>query len=408
MFSTIIFQILTLSLTNCNVDHPLWVGDAFCDGGKYNTLECNWDGGDCCEETCQDTEFKKCINSKFDCLNPDVKRYEVNCGNLKDENSTTCNKLKSNHMCMYIFIKQQCPYTCDECTVSPTNSPTNNPTHSPTKNPTNNPTTSPTNRPSRNPTNNPTSSPTHSPTNYPSTSPTHRPSNYPSASPTFEPTNKAINLESINDDNSLLNNEQIIGICIGSFFLLIFMLIIIKKINNKRNRLSDSENGDDDNDVQDICDDINNTLAQHNNNNFVNNDNDNNNDDDDDDNGNGEVFNDNTLGRIERSVNDVYNNKISRMIANTSYESPLNFKHISKNTNTINKSETPKNNEEFKPTPRITRSNVRNRFLSNEDNNGNFNKFDIYNKNNLYDDNDDNYDNDEIYKNKDLTVEDIE
>ena len=400
MFSTIIFQILTLSLTNCDVDHPLWVGDAFCDGGKYNTLECNWDGGDCCEETCQDTEFKKCINSKFDCLNPDVKRYEVNCGNLKDENSTTCNKLKSNHMCMYIFIKQQCPYTCDECTVSPTNSPTNNPTHSPTKNPTNNPTTSPTNYPS--------TSPTHSPTNYPSTSPTHRPSNYPSVSPTFEPTNKAINLESINDDNSLLNNEQIIGICIGSFFLLIFMLIIIKKINNKRNRLSDSENGDDDNDVQDICDDINNTLAQHNNNNFVNNDNDNNNDDDDDDNGNGEVFNDNTLGRIERSVNDVYNNKISRMIANTSYESPLNFKHISKNTNTINKSETPKNNEEFKPTPRITRSNVRNRFLSNEDNNGNFNKFDIYNKNNLYDDNDDNYDNDEIYKNKDLTVEDIE
>ena len=393
MFSTIIFQILTLSLTNCNVDHPLWVGDAFCDGGKYNTLECNWDGGDCCEETCQDTEFKKCINSKFDCLNPDVKRYEVNCGNLKDENSTICNKLKSNHMCMYIFVKQQCPYTCDECTVSPTNSPTNNPTQSPTQNPTNNPTTSPTNRPSRNPTNNPSTSPTHRPTNNPSTSPTHR------------PTNNDINLESINnDDNSLLNNEQIIGISIGSFFLLIFILIIIKNINNKRNRLSDSENGDDDDDdVQDICHDINNTLAKHNNNNFINNNNYNYNNDD-----NGEVFNDNTLGRIERSVNDVYNNKISRMIANTSYESPLNFKHISKNTNTINKAETPKNNEEFKPTPRITRSKVRNRFLSNEDNNGNFNKFDIYNKNNFYDDNDDNYDNDEIYKNKDLTVEDLE
>ena len=96
------------------------------------------------------------------------------------------------------------------------------------------------------------------------------------------------------------------------------------------------------------------------------------------------------------------------MIANTSYESPLNFKHISKNTNTINKAETSKNNEEFKPTPRITRSKVRNRFLSNEDNNGNFNKFDIYNKNNLYDDNNANDNNDEIYKNKDLKLEDIE
>ena len=383
MFSTIIFQILTLSLTNCNVDHPLWVGDAFCDGGKYNTLECNWDGGDCCEETCQDTEFKKCINSKFDCLNPDVKRYEVNCGNLKDENSTTCNKLKSNHMCMYIFIKQQCPYTCDECTVSPTNSPTNNPTHSPTKNPTNNPTTSPTNYPS--------TSPTHSPTNYPSTSPTHRPSNYPSASPTFEPTNKAINLESINNDNSLLNNEQIIGICIGSFFLLIFMLIIIKKINNKRNRLSDSENGDDENEIQNICDDINNTLSRNNNNNNCNNNNNNNNNNTIN---NNDVFDDNTLGRIERSVNDVYNNKISRIITNTNYESPLDFKNINKNT--LSKTEEPKTNEEFKSTQMVTRSKVRNRFLSSEKtDNDLYNKFDIYSNN-------------DIYKNNKLAVEDID
>ena len=106
MFSIIIFQLLSLSTSNCDVEHPLWIGDAFCDEGEYNTLQCNWDGGDCCEETCQDTEFKKCINSKFNCLNPDVQRYEVNCNNIKDENSTICNKMKQNHMCMYIFVKQ--------------------------------------------------------------------------------------------------------------------------------------------------------------------------------------------------------------------------------------------------------------------------------------------------------------
>ena len=119
-----------------------------------------------------------------------------------------------------------------------------------------------------------------------------------------------------------------------------------------------------------------------------------------------DVFENNTLGRIERSVNDVYNNKISRMIANTSYESPLNFNNISKNTsintskNTINKIEEPKTNEEFKPTPMVTRSKVRNRFLSNDNQSGVFNRFDIYNNiNNISDNND-------IYKNKDL--EDVE
>ena len=206
-----------------------------------------------------------------------------------------------------------------------------------------------------------------------------------------------------NNDKSLLTTGQIIGISIGSFLLLIFILIIIKNINNKRNRLSDSENGDEDNDVQDICDDINNTIAKHNNSNFVNH------------NDNSDVFNDNTLGRIERSVNDVYNNNISRMIANTSYASPLDLKNISKNSNTINKAEVPESNEEFKPTQRITRSKIRNRFLSNEENSNSFNKFDIYSNNETSNEtsNDNsnvnnNGNSDGLYSNKGLTIEDLE
>jgi len=39
---------------NCNVSNPPWVGDGYCDHqGDYNSLECGYDGGDCCAATCQ-------------------------------------------------------------------------------------------------------------------------------------------------------------------------------------------------------------------------------------------------------------------------------------------------------------------------------------------------------------------
>jgi peptidyl-Lys metalloendopeptidase len=57
----------------CGVDHPFRLGNGRCDGGDYNTPECNYDGGDCCEATCKDTyydcpgpeDFGNCIDPAY-------------------------------------------------------------------------------------------------------------------------------------------------------------------------------------------------------------------------------------------------------------------------------------------------------------------------------------------------------
>jgi len=47
---------------DCDPRFRDWVGDGWCDGGAYNTEECGWDGGDCCDDTC--------IASAYDCSRP--------------------------------------------------------------------------------------------------------------------------------------------------------------------------------------------------------------------------------------------------------------------------------------------------------------------------------------------------
>jgi hypothetical protein len=39
--------------STCTVPNPEWIGDGFCDAyGQHNTADCNFDGGDCCEGKC--------------------------------------------------------------------------------------------------------------------------------------------------------------------------------------------------------------------------------------------------------------------------------------------------------------------------------------------------------------------
>ena len=45
--------------TYCNVVNAKWLGDGVCDKtGGYNTKECHYDEGDCCEETCSNIRAK--------------------------------------------------------------------------------------------------------------------------------------------------------------------------------------------------------------------------------------------------------------------------------------------------------------------------------------------------------------
>jgi len=53
-----------------NITNIFWLGDGYCDRtGGYNTELCNYDGGDCCSETCKDGTYK-CKSKNMDCIDP--------------------------------------------------------------------------------------------------------------------------------------------------------------------------------------------------------------------------------------------------------------------------------------------------------------------------------------------------
>ena len=67
--------------SNCNVTIPKAISDGYCDKGLYNTPQCNYDGGDCCEDTCVDGVFVVCGECNSLC--------DESCYECKDPESTS-------------------------------------------------------------------------------------------------------------------------------------------------------------------------------------------------------------------------------------------------------------------------------------------------------------------------------
>jgi hypothetical protein len=82
------------ALTSCEWEgmHKNWIGDGVCHDnmhGCYNTAICGYDGGDCCEDTCEITDissYKECGHDGYAC---------------RDPNSPQCNPM----------LTQKCPNT---------------------------------------------------------------------------------------------------------------------------------------------------------------------------------------------------------------------------------------------------------------------------------------------------------
>ena len=63
--------------SNCNADQFCSVGNGHCKGEtEYDNAECNYDGGDCCEETCTDGSLP-CGIGGYNCIDPDFEERNI-------------------------------------------------------------------------------------------------------------------------------------------------------------------------------------------------------------------------------------------------------------------------------------------------------------------------------------------
>jgi len=82
---------------SCTVSAPWNIGNGYCDYGDYNTPGCNYDGGDCCAQSCNyGNDPYNCGLYGYDCINPQYAScnvtqndlYLIGNGNCDDEYNT--------------------------------------------------------------------------------------------------------------------------------------------------------------------------------------------------------------------------------------------------------------------------------------------------------------------------------
>jgi subtilisin family serine protease len=68
-----------ITYSACKVDYPNYIGDGYCDfnAARYNEAVCDFDGGDCCENTCL-TGSEECNSNGYSCSDTDpLNKYFV-------------------------------------------------------------------------------------------------------------------------------------------------------------------------------------------------------------------------------------------------------------------------------------------------------------------------------------------
>ena len=120
MGGSITFRVLPLLLlygsgggaqySNCTSGRTDWIADGYCDTFYVvnNVEECGYDGGDCCECTCKDTQDNSCgvngyscIDPNSGCTNPLAVQFSSCIGNINDIGDGRCDSSLNNENCGY-------------------------------------------------------------------------------------------------------------------------------------------------------------------------------------------------------------------------------------------------------------------------------------------------------------------
>ena len=96
--------------SNCTSGRNDWIANGYCDTSDVinNVEECGYDGGDCCECTCEDTLDHSCGENGYSCIDPNsgcinpLAVQLVNCtGTIDDIMNGKCDSSLNNENCGY-------------------------------------------------------------------------------------------------------------------------------------------------------------------------------------------------------------------------------------------------------------------------------------------------------------------
>ena len=115
---------------SCQVPSHSFIGDGYCDGGRYNVHNCSWDGGDCCDDTCNSTTTYVCGQEGFDCQDPGAfdyglcpnydPKYKARTGNGVCDQSGASVAVRLNRAACDWDGGDCCPSTCNSTLCSST------------------------------------------------------------------------------------------------------------------------------------------------------------------------------------------------------------------------------------------------------------------------------------------------